>query len=514
MSNYNNLVIETLLQNLNSKGEGITSLPTAIYARKSTRDTSQVSIDGQIEVCKNFINNNPKLYLIKEYSEENVSGYHLEHRKQIQLLIDDVKNGKIKVVVAYSLDRISRNVVDGALLDQILEEAGAIVLYATQTFSSDADGNFTKNILRAVAQRLPESTAETTMRSMMKKANEKSSTGGPIPYGYKVINKEFFIEETEAPAVRLMFNGIISGLTIPEIIKTLTSKGYLTRANKPFSPQTIHRILRSEKYKGTYLYNRSDGRKRKNRVLKRHYDEVRINDGFPKIVDPNLFDKVQVLLCKTTKKTSPLAKEPYVLTGVLKCGCCGNTMHGYASIGGKYKKRYTNYTCRGGKSRDFCGLSIRQEYIEMLTANVIISVLNKWKIKTTSLNTVFLEMKTNMQKEYTTLKNQIIAKKKEVNKLITSLSNSTDVEVSKIITNQIKERNLMIQNKEKLKEDLKKRLLNIKEVVKKFISGEIEITSKDIIKDKEIFKILIDLIIKDITITKDNISLELNDLNE
>ena len=90
----NENIINMLLERLNKEGENISSLPTAIYARKSTKDVSQVSIEGQVEACLKFIKNNPKLELIKTYSEENVTGYHIENRKQMQALIDDVKKRK------------------------------------------------------------------------------------------------------------------------------------------------------------------------------------------------------------------------------------------------------------------------------------------------------------------------------------------------------------------------------------------------------------------------------------
>ena len=92
MNSIDTLAIDKLLEKLNAEGMNLSSLPTAIYARKSTKDTSGVSIDTQIDTCKKFINDTTKLHLVEEYFEENVSGYHMDNRKQIKTLIDDIKN--------------------------------------------------------------------------------------------------------------------------------------------------------------------------------------------------------------------------------------------------------------------------------------------------------------------------------------------------------------------------------------------------------------------------------------
>ena len=221
MTNTDSLAIERLISRLKKKGENAETLPTAIYARKSTKDESGVSLLSQIEACKKYISECDKLNVIKEYSEENVSGYRMD-RPGIQQLMDDISTGKIKVIVSYSLDRISRNVSDGIALDLFVEEFGAILIYATQDFANNADGNFCKNILRSLAQRQPEKTAETSIGAGLKKAKFKEFTGGTPLYGYDVINKMYVINENEAQAVKKMFEDALCGLTIPDIIENLT----------------------------------------------------------------------------------------------------------------------------------------------------------------------------------------------------------------------------------------------------------------------------------------------------
>ena len=66
----------------------------------------------------------------------------------------------------------------------MLEQNGALLLYATQNFADDASGRFTKNIMRAVAQVEPEKTAESTIKNQLKKARKREFNGGRVPYGF------------------------------------------------------------------------------------------------------------------------------------------------------------------------------------------------------------------------------------------------------------------------------------------------------------------------------------------
>lgn len=346
MNSVDTRAIDKLIAKLEKQGVETKTLPTAIYARKSTKDRSEASIDSQIEKCTKFISEDSRLDLIRVYSEENKSGYFAESRDEFAKLIQEIKAGTIKVVVCNSLDRASRNALDGETLDKMLANAGAIMLYVTQAFEDNSSGRLVKRIVRNLAQYEPEKTAEDAMRTSLKKAKNLEFNGGRVPYGYKVIEKKYVIDEDEAKGVRLMFDLTLAGSNVPQVISALESKGIRTRENKPFSPQTVERILKSVKYKGTYLYNDKGGRKRKLRVLTEEYDEVRVESGIPGIVKAEVFDKVQAIVGNKRPKGSNKAKETYALTGLLVCGCCGDSMRGYASFGGHSKKRYTNYTCR------------------------------------------------------------------------------------------------------------------------------------------------------------------------
>lgn len=185
-----------------------------------------------------------------------------------------------------------------------------------------------------------------------------------------MLESRYVIDENESVAVQMMFSLFASGKNCLEISKELFSKGYTSRgSNTPIPQQTIYNILRNERYAGTYIWAESGKKKRKHRVSTKNIEEVRIANGIPQIVDATTFAKVRMMMNSIHKSNK--AKVPYVLTGKLKCGCCGKFLHGAASFN-KSHKRYTFYRCGSAAN---CGTTIRQEYIERATAELLCAVL-------------------------------------------------------------------------------------------------------------------------------------------
>jgi len=95
----------------------------AIYSRKSKFTGKGESIQNQIELCKEYAKNNfnTKDFLI--YEDEGYTGGNTD-RPMFKTLLDDIKKHKIKTLICYRLDRISRNVSDFSTLIEFLEKYG------------------------------------------------------------------------------------------------------------------------------------------------------------------------------------------------------------------------------------------------------------------------------------------------------------------------------------------------------------------------------------------------------
>ncbi len=83
----------------------------AIYARQSVFKEDSLSIDTQIETCRDEIERRDKGADIKVYEDRGYSGKNTQ-RPQLKNLLEEIENNRIDKVIVYKLDRISRNVVD------------------------------------------------------------------------------------------------------------------------------------------------------------------------------------------------------------------------------------------------------------------------------------------------------------------------------------------------------------------------------------------------------------------
>ena len=92
------------------------------YARYSSDHQSDASIDDQLRVCRAEIERNG-WHLVEVYADAGISGAST-FRPGYQKLLQDATAGAIDVVVAESLDRLSRDLADVATLYKYLSYLG------------------------------------------------------------------------------------------------------------------------------------------------------------------------------------------------------------------------------------------------------------------------------------------------------------------------------------------------------------------------------------------------------
>jgi len=126
--------------------------------------------------------------------------------------------------------------------------------------------------------------------------------------------------------------------------------GFRTRNGNPFGKNSLTEILRNEKYKGIYIFNRassySHNHTRNNHKSKADEEIIRIPGGMPALVDEKTFDRVAAIL-KERSHNAPhkLAKETYLLTGKIFCGICGTAYTGNRQFAGRNKNLLITYRC-------------------------------------------------------------------------------------------------------------------------------------------------------------------------
>ena len=505
MTNNQILKIDKLLHDMVRRGEKITALPTAIYARKSTKDESNLSIPVQIETCERIINSIPKLSLKETYSEDKRSGYFIE-RPEFNKLLEEVKSGRIKVVIAYSLDRISRNVENYAEIRRIFEQSNALLVYATQTFDETADGRCYQNITSAESQKVSELASEKAIRGHAEQASLLMFNGGNAPYGYTIVKGKYVEEPKESPAVRLLFSNYAMGVSLNDIADKLYNSGYATRAGKKFSQSTLYNMLRNERYSGTYLYNDRTARKRKNRVAWTDNEEFRFKDAIPALVDKRTYQKVRMRLQSYSYSKSKKSKNLYPLVGYLYCSC-GQMMHGECANG--RNKKYFYYSC---KRKDGCDSSVSQDKIEKAVAEVLSTLVNKLMRNRRVVDKVLLKVIENNKNEIAILNNKLKFINAEIENAVSALGKASSNLVIDAVNSKIEgldDQKRIISAKI---EDLKVFLNDAKKITKQeLLKGTI--TSDEITNNVPLFESLLNLFVIRVEYVNGKVSVELQDLH-
>lgn len=513
------------LENLKSKtGKQCSSLPTAIYVRKSREDEKDTSLPGQIIKCKELITSCSYLELVSIndgiFQDDGKSGMFTYHRTGYNQLHKLVEEGLVKVVVVYANDRLARRWTTFVEFRDYIESKGGAVVSVTESFNRDASGRLSERITGAVAQYQCENTAEHTMRTNLTvNAPKCISSGGVCNYGYKfTASRNMVINEEEAPAVRLIFQRFAEFKSYKEIADELEQKGFLTRAGHRFSQLSILTIVRNVKYTGTYTYNIKGGRKKAERVLIPTYDEVRIPNGIPRLVSDEVF-----AICQTRLKSrqvsggkTPVSNSNYLLTGLMFCADCGASWHGMSKTAGHQHKKYYQYVCstydNPGNGKHCSQKPIHQEVVEKVVAKVVSDVANQIFTKTDVLKMFEYRLSSSLKNTIENCKRSSGLLEAKKNKILSTITNVTDTSLISDLQKQYSRCNDLLTETSKNKAKAEQELKLVSQKVKAFKNKFSGFTLQSLLQNRQLLATLIKKFIKTIKIG-DSIEIELNDMN-
>ena len=119
-----------------------------IYARQSVDRKDSISIESQIDFCKYELKGGScRIFKDKGYSGKNTD------RPEFQKLLGEIRKGKVRRVVVYKLDRISRSILDFANMMELFQEYDVEFVSSTEKFDTSTPmGRAMLNICIVFAQ--------------------------------------------------------------------------------------------------------------------------------------------------------------------------------------------------------------------------------------------------------------------------------------------------------------------------------------------------------------------------
>ena len=341
------------------KTKKIESGVAAIYARYSSHAQRDCSIEQQMQECREKALE-LGLMVVHEYSDRAVSG-KTDNRPSFQKMLKDADKGKFQYLIAWKSNRLGRNMLNAMVNEERLLEAGVKCIYVEEDFDDSAAGRFALRSMMNVNQFYSENMAEDIQRGLRDSASECKCLGA-MPYGYqKGEDGRYEIYEPEAEIVREVYNRVANGEMFVSIAEDLNSRGIYKRKGKQktkWGKSSFQNLIHNEKYKGIYKWN-----------------DIVISGGMPRIIDDELFEKVQRV---TTTKKNPYSNARrrtnnglYLLTGKVFCGKCGSRMVGISGLG-KGGDQYFYYACQQKRLQHTCDKeNIRRETLEAEVARAI-----------------------------------------------------------------------------------------------------------------------------------------------
>ncbi|MCK4947752.1 MAG: recombinase family protein [Candidatus Aureabacteria bacterium] len=353
-------------------------MKVAIYARYSSENQSEKSIDDQIRVCKKYIKENKMTVEERHiYIDEAISG-SIVNRPALQALEKAAENKEFDAVAVDDLSRLSRS--NHQMLTLVMKFNYLqikLISVSDGIITDDENSKLGIHIRGFINELYLDDLKKKTMRGLEGQKLRGFSTGENVygysshPFGELKLNKKgnpkyegmvHKINPDEADIVKRIFKEFIEGKSINRIVrdlnsdKTPTKKGYIGGWNI----STVSRILKNEKYMGLWVWRKwknvrdpMTGKVKK--VPRAEKEQMPVFKEDLVIIDKETWEKAQKRWQELegawpVRKKSNIKQKSYVkaspthlLAGLLKCNSCGGAV---VLVGGKGSGYYGCYNAK------------------------------------------------------------------------------------------------------------------------------------------------------------------------
>lgn len=231
----------------------------AIYTRVSTLDQARegYSLAAQKRVLTKWCKER-KHEIIGYYTDEGISGKDIQHRPDMQRLLEDVKSDEIDIILIWALSRFTRSVADLYNMWNTLNEHNCGLVSYTEAFDATTiAGRGLMGMLAVFAQMEREYTIERVRSAMVERAVQGKRTCNEV-LGYDLDGKDSFtINPVEAERVRYIFRKYIEHHSLSAVAELCRLKGYTGKRGRIQSAESVRKILTRPIYAGFNLFHGS-----------------------------------------------------------------------------------------------------------------------------------------------------------------------------------------------------------------------------------------------------------------
>lgn len=408
---------------------------TGIWVRRSVEEKfEKVSLENQIEICKAKCEAEGFEVVAIFREEESAYNTPIEDRPVLQEVIQLALNGGIEVLMSWQSGRLVRSLYDQVILQKILlQDAGIKVIFADASDRAWSVDEY--DVLVSMLHGWRNENEVTELRRRVKQhmrqyADRGLYVGGSLTgYEWNKHTKRMEKVPNEIEIVESIYHMYLhEGYSTIAIAKALNMQGKKTKYGKLFYPATVGSILRNKLYCGYYRWGFTTSRRRNTPEKAEGYETKA--DWIDPIITLEDWERVQDRMIsragkKRGQKNNIATTSPFLLSGILYCGCCGKklgarngTTQYVRKNGEKVKHPHFRYVCNGTEKHGFkpyynahlIDHKVLQKTMELASAldsEVVFNAAKKeTETKKGSLNTELNELtryKARLEKEIQTL---------------------------------------------------------------------------------------------------------------
>ncbi len=466
------------------------------------------SIEAQRRACSEFAERN-NYNVVREYIDRAFSGTN-DDRPEFMELVSDSKKGQFELCIVHKMDRFSRDLYQTLYYTNKLKDNNVDVVSVSENYdTATPEGMLLRNMMSSISEYFSKNLGKEVAKGMRENGFNARFNGGTGIYAYSICpdTKKYIINESEAPAVRKIFELFNKSYMYRDIIAELDRLDYKARNGKSFTPSAIRNILKDIRYIGTYTW----GVTTRKRNVKKKQDEskvIRIEGGIDSIISKEEFEKAQIKINSRRIGELPRRSTSSLLSGLVRCSCGGK-----AYINTRKTKlkdgtiRYVRvYRCQN--QNDNCKIpEIREDYLRNYLISDLFKVLEN-EINTENiikqLNSKIQEGSKESKSNKSSLKSRVASLEKEISSLVKILAKGVaEDEIIKEIQIRQEEKREIAQKLSELEEPNEIPLVDNEEF-KEFLVKAKEFILKNNIDSPEL-KEVIKMLVKSITISKEEV---------
>ena len=353
-------------------------MKVAHYARVSCdKQDKALSVSAQLKALREFATSN-RYEVVKEFVDEAKSGKTTDRPAFMEMISMARRSPKpFDLILVWKYSRFARNRYDSMAFKMMLRKKAIKVVSISERFDNSASGELMEGVVEVMDEFYSANLGEDVTRGMRESASRGFYVGAYAPYGYSKAKvndggkerTKLKPEPHQAAVIAGIFKEALEGKNLKDIVKRLNREGIAGPRGKGWQKTTVYNILTNEVYTGTLVWGTKSHRE---------LAPIRVENGCLAIIDKGIFERVQAVM----KERAPAKIHPrrvnsrYLLSGIARCGHCGNALVGQDAKSGQFSYYVCGTllkkgagSCKAGylRSQQFEGIVIEQVKQHILT---------------------------------------------------------------------------------------------------------------------------------------------------